>query len=81
MTFRAVQVAIFSLLASLITGMACLLYTNHTARVSEQKWCDIVVTLVDANRERPPTTPSGQRFARALAELRDSFDCPPAKAS
>jgi hypothetical protein len=43
---------------------------------SERKWCSVVITLDDAWRESPPTTPSGKNMAANIAELRHELHCP-----
>jgi hypothetical protein len=52
--------------------------TGRTARESEQKWCSVVNTMVEAYSVQTPTTEIGRRLAAGIRELQAEFDCPPA---
>jgi hypothetical protein len=62
---------------SLIVGAACLVYTNRTAKSTEQKFCDLMNALVSGYASAPqqPTTPRGREIQRLMIRLRDSLGC------
>lgn len=68
---------VVSFVAAFVAAAASMLYTNHAARESERKWCDIVVAQDDTYRQEPPMTPAGKSIAEALAKLRRDFGCRP----
>ncbi|MCG5460859.1 hypothetical protein MED01_004285 [Micromonospora sp. MED01] len=75
MTFRAWQTLVVALVFASLIGAASILYTNRSARESEQKWCGIVSTLDDVYSNSPPQTPVGQDMAEQLRQLRTDFGC------
>jgi hypothetical protein len=45
----------------------------------ERAFCGIVVLLDDSYRRSPPSTPAGKDLARAVAEARIGYRCPPSR--
>ncbi|MGW5556840.1 hypothetical protein ACWER9_06410 [Micromonospora sp. NPDC003944] len=87
MTWNGWRVLVACLLAALGSSTVSILYSNESARqseqrvseqqrLSEQRWCGIVSTLDDAYRQTPPQTPAGQKIARDIRQLRAQFGCP-----
>lgn len=50
-------------------------YARAEARKSEQKWCEILVTITNSQKNTPPQNESGKRFASEIERLRVKFDC------
>jgi hypothetical protein len=42
---------------------------------NDRKWCALLVTMDDAYRSAPPTTPTGMRLADAIRQLRTGLGC------
>lgn len=63
------------LLSSFMTALLSLALAAHFYKVSERKWCDVIVTIDDANHETPPATTSGRNFAAKISTLRSRLDC------
>ncbi len=62
-------------------------YTNHVQQQAEQRaevvrvesdrrWCALLVDLTRSQRETPPKTESGKKFAAEIDRLRAEFGCP-----
>lgn len=66
--------AMFAFSVAFSTG--ALLVALHANAESDRKWCSIVTTLDSSYKQSPPTLPAGRNVARAIAELRDTLDCP-----
>lgn len=64
------------LLSSLTTGFVAIVIAQRSNAEGQRKWCQVVVTLDDAYREKPPTTESGRNFAGSIAQLRHDLGCP-----
>lgn len=71
------RLVLLSWLTASIIGGGCLVYTNHTARASERKWCDLVNSLHADYQSAPqqPTTERGRELQRRIAELRVRLGC------
>lgn len=46
-------------------------------READRRWCALITQIDDNNRQRPPRTPTGQQFAKIIAQLRTELGCPP----
>lgn len=75
-----------SFIACVAVALASVGYSAHVQRQAEQRaevarqesdrrWCDLLVSVGDAQQDTPPATASGRRFAEEIAELRRSFGC------
>lgn len=64
-------------LASTIVMVAVsIVYTGYTSRQNNRQWCDLMTTLDEAYAgPEQPQTPLGRKVAKAISELRDSFEC------
>lgn len=47
----------------------------HNTAESARAWCKIIVTLDDAYRLTPPSTPVGVKLAEAMRQIRAEYDC------
>ena len=85
---RAWYAIAVSFFACLLIALASVGYTSYVQRQAERRaevarqesdrrWCDLLVSVGDAQRDAPPATESGKRFAEEIAQLRDSFGCTP----
>ncbi|MFY1658584.1 hypothetical protein [Micromonospora sp. WMMD1274] len=79
MTWNGWRVLVLCLVASMASGGAAILYTNASARQSEQQWCEVLTTLDDIYREIPPRTPQERKLAAAIHQQRAGFGCPPGR--
>jgi hypothetical protein len=70
---RYALVAVY--VSMVVLTMASLLYAQHVAESSARKWCSLVSTLDDAYRGQPPTTPTGERVASDIHQLRRDLRC------
>ena len=66
-------VAIFA--SCITTGVLAIVVARHGQQESERQLCSLLIAQDDAYRQTPPSTPTGQRVASALAELRRAYDC------
>lgn len=64
-------------LSSVTTGAIALVVALHANAESDRKWCSVVAVMDQAYAESPPTTPTGKKLARGIADLRGSLECPP----
>jgi len=48
---------------------------DRTERENDRRWCQLLATLDDAYRATPPQTPTGQRLAADIHELRSQLGC------
>lgn len=62
-------------LSSVVGSVAAIQYADHTNRVSERKWCALIVELDDAYRSQTPRTELGRSIAEAIRMLRRDFGC------
>jgi len=73
--------------ACVVIALAGVGYTNHVQRQadrrstaeradSDRRWCALLVDISRGQREAPPKTESGQRFAEEIDQLRREFGCP-----
>jgi hypothetical protein len=76
-TWRAWHVLVVCVLCAFLAAASSMVYANRVARESERKWCTIVVTIDDSTSSSPQsTTPTGKKFATAMAQLRRDLGCP-----
>lgn len=69
-------VLVVAFLSSILTAGAALWLSVRFIQASERKWCELVTTLDEGYRTPPgPSTPLGQKIARDVAGLRESFHC------
>ena len=59
----------------IVIGINSIWYANHVAQQNNRKWCSLVVTMDDAYRQQPPTSPTGRKVAADMAALRRQFGC------
>jgi hypothetical protein len=80
----AIAVSFVACLAIALAGVA---YTNYVQKQAERRaeavriesdrrWCALLVDISRGQRESPPKTESGQRFAEEIDRLRREFGCP-----
>lgn len=50
-------------------------YTNHVQKESDQRWCELLVTMDDAYQAGSPTTEIGRKIAALMHKLRVDFGC------
>lgn len=83
---RAWYAIAVSFFACLVVAVGSVGYASHVQKQAEQRaelarqksdrrWCDLLVSVGDAQQDTPPATASGRRFAEEIAELRRSFGC------
>lgn len=81
---RASWAVLMVLVAALLVAGACVVYTGHTARETEERqerarqeadrrWC--AVLAVQAAPEPPPTTERGHRLQREAVRLMAALGC------
>ncbi|WP_157408558.1 hypothetical protein [Actinoplanes sp. N902-109] len=63
------------LLSSLTLGVGSIVISVHLTTTALRQLCTIVVTMDDDYRTEPPSTPTGERLAGSLAELRSELGC------
>ncbi|GAA2516588.1 hypothetical protein [Winogradskya humida] len=63
------------LASSLAMGIGAVVISVHLTNTSLRQLCSIVVTMDDDYRSEPPSTPTGERLAGSLAELRRELGC------
>jgi hypothetical protein len=61
------------MVAAFLVAAACIVYTNHVQRESNQKWCDVMTTL--DRQTTPATTPQAVDFRRKIHKLRQGLGC------
>lgn len=66
-----------SFIACVVVAIASVWFTTYVMYRNDQRWCSLLVQLTDTQRQSPPTTESGRRFAAELLRLRAEFHCPP----
>jgi len=66
----------------IVLGVGGVLYTNRTVsqqdkleRANDQRWCKLLTTLDEAYRATPPQSPTGQRLAADIHNLRSELGC------
>lgn len=66
----------------LMLSGAGVLYTNWSIsqqdkaeRANDQRWCKLLTTLDEAYQATPPQTPTGQRLAADIHNLRAELGC------
>jgi len=66
----------------IVLGVGGVLYTNRTVsqqdkleRANDQRWCKLLTTLDEAYRATPPQSPTGQRLAADIHNLRAELGC------
>jgi len=71
-----------SVLLLIVLGVGGVLYTNRTVseqdkaeRANDQRWCKLLTTLDEAYRATPPQSPTGQRVAADIHNLRAELGC------
>lgn len=80
----AIVVSFFAVLAIALAGVV---YTNYVQKQAEhraelvriesdRRWCALLVDISRGQRQSPPKTESGQRFAEEIDRLRREFGCP-----
>ena len=80
----AIAVAFIAMVGIATAGVV---YTNYVQRQAERRaelvriesdrrWCELLVDLTRSQRETPPKTESGKRFAAEINRLRAEFGCP-----
>lgn len=62
-------------LSSLVMGGVAIEYANYVATRNQRQWCEIVVTLDDANKTNPPTDPISRHLAEEFSRIRNDFGC------
>ncbi len=66
----------------LLLSLAGVWYTNWSVsqqdkseRANDQRWCKLLTTLDEAYQATPPQTPTGQRVAADIHNLRAELGC------
>ena len=59
----------------LALAVGSVIYSNRVASSSTRKFCSVVVTLDDAYRSLPPTSPIGKKLALDMHQLRNQLHC------
>lgn len=86
---KVLYLAIAALLASVLVGVNGILYANSVARASDRHsdqinaktnlevhaFCELLITLDDANKENPSKNPTQQKVADEIHSLRKSLSC------
>lgn len=67
--------ALVSVLACVVVALTSLWYADHTQRVQQRQWCELMVSLDDAYRATPPATAVGRNVASEIHRLREAFGC------
>jgi len=67
------------LLSSLVTAASALAVSRHEQAENDRRWCALLVDISRGQRESPPRTDSGRRFAAEIDRLRREFGCPDPK--
>jgi len=82
MTMPAWYTLVVSVLLLIVLGVGGVLYTNRTVsqqdkaeRANDQRWCKLLTTLDEAYQATPPQTPTGQRVAADIHNLRAELGC------
>lgn len=71
---RWYQLVIIGIVQLVLTGIAIVAAVTIDHR-SNQVWCEVVVSLDDGNKARPPTDDDGRRFAAEMSRLRRKLGC------
>ena len=68
--------AVLALVIScLLIAFVSVWYTHWVDDKANQRWCALMVTLDEAYKEVPPTTPASKNVAREVAILRETLGC------
>lgn len=67
--------SILAIAISVHTTSESIRRAEESRRAADRALCGVVVTLDDAYRQTPPTTPAGKNLAAGLADLRRSLRC------
>lgn len=62
--------------ACLVAAAAALLFADYVQRQNDRRWCALLTDVSRGQRESPPQTASGRRFAANIDDLRREFGCP-----
>lgn len=63
-------------LACMAVAAGSVAYTAYAQQRNDRRWCSLLIQLTDAQRQTPPPTASGKKFAAELERLRTEFHCP-----
>lgn len=58
---------------SIVTAGVCIFYTAHQQRTSDQRWCQLMVSLDDP--QIPPPNERARVIEQELHDLRHKFGC------
>lgn len=61
------------LLMAIAVGVACVGYTQHAQRQSDQRWCDLMTTLDQP--QVPATSQRGRAVQQQIHQLRSELGC------
>lgn len=72
---RAWYAIAVSFFACLVVAIASVGYTSYVQRKSDQRWCSLLTGIGNGQRQTPPPSESGKRFAVEIEKLRREFGC------
>lgn len=71
---RWYQLVIIGVVQLVLTGIA-IIAAVEIDRHSNQVWCEVVVSIDNTNRSRPPGDEQAQKFADEMTRLRRKLGC------
>lgn len=71
--FRAWWSLVVVLAAAVCVAAGSIVYTNHTQREADRRWCELLASLDQPGQ--PPTTERGRQIQEQIHELRDDLGC------
>lgn len=73
---NVLTMVVLIVVSNIAVSIGGVLYSNHAAHVSEQKWCGIIVILDDTyNRTPMPPQSRFAQFAKQIHQIRTGFGC------
>lgn len=71
--FHARWSLLMVLVSALLVAGACVMYTQHAQRESDQRWCELMAALDEP--AAPPGTARGAQIQREIRQLRADLGC------
>lgn len=72
---RLLYLVVITLITSMISPFAGIVYVNYVDRKNRSDWCELIVTFDDAYQTNPPTNDTAQRIAELMHRRRESLGC------
>lgn len=72
---RFLYLIVITLITSMISPFAGIVYVNWVDRKNRSEWCELIVTFDDAYQESPPSSQTASKVAELMHRRRESLGC------